>query len=124
MREVVREEHGGLQAVHRRLSLTRPKDVVARCTRAAISPSSIAARTKDSFSFSAGERLITGVGWREGRLPELELTERDMEREEVREAMAVPASRAAEFPPPRGKNERRRDDVAKMCLVRAEERRR
>jgi hypothetical protein len=64
--------------VQRKLSLTRPEELVARCTRAPMSPLSIAARTSVSFSFSAGERL-----------PEL------TEREGVREAMTVPASRVS-----------------------------
>jgi hypothetical protein len=73
--------------VQRKLSLTRPEELVARCTRALTSPVSIAARTSDSFSFSADERGVAGVAWRDGRLPEL------TERDGVREAMTVPASR-------------------------------
>jgi hypothetical protein len=75
--------------VQRRLSLTRPEELVARCTRALTSPLSIAARTSVAFSTSAGERWVTGVAWRGGKLPEL------TEREGVREAMKVSASRVA-----------------------------
>ena len=61
-------------------------------------------------SCSAGERVTMGVGWREGRLPELALTERDREAEEVGEAMAVAASRG------------RPGDAANVCPVCADER--
>ena len=96
--------------MRRRLSLTRPCDVVARWTRAATSSLSMAARTNASFSCSAGERVAMGVEWREGRLLELALTERDREADEVGEAMGAAASRGW------------LDDVANVCLAGAEER--
>jgi hypothetical protein len=96
----------------------RPAGLVARSTRAVTSPLSIAARTRDSFSFSAGVGSETGVACREGKLPEL--TERDMEPEVVREAMTMPASR--DVPSICGKKEERRDDVANVDLVCAGER--
>ena len=55
---------------------------------------------------------------REGKLPEL--TERDTEPEGVREAMTMPASRAV--PSIFSNKEQRRDDVANVGLVCAEER--
>lgn len=70
----------------------------------------MAARTNASFSCSAGERVATGVEWREGRLLELALTERDREADEVGEAMGAAASRDW------------LDDVASVCLACAEER--
>jgi hypothetical protein len=88
----------------------RPEGLVARSTRAVTSPLSIAARTRDSFSFSAGVSWGTGVACREGKLPEL--TERDTEPEGVREAMTVPASR--DVSSVRGREEERRDDVANV----------
>lgn len=51
-----------------------------------------------------------GVEWREGRLLELALTERDREADEVGEAMGAAASRGW------------LDDVANVCLAGAEER--
>lgn len=105
---------GGLQAVQRKLSLTRPEGLVARSTRAVTSPLSIAARTRDSFSFSAGVRWGTGVACRVGKLPEL--TERDTEPEGVRDAMTVPAFR--DVPSVRGSGRKEldlgRDDVANV----------
>jgi hypothetical protein len=87
---------GSLHAVRRRLSLIRPEVLVARCTSAARSPSRHAAEINASFSFSAGESSTTGDARRGGRL--LELTERDVgrdpERDGLREAITVPASRA------------------------------
>lgn len=78
--------------MRRKPSLTRPELLVARWTRVLTSPSSHAARISASFSFSAGESSTTGVARRGGRL--LGLTERETERDGVREAMtAVPASR-------------------------------
>jgi hypothetical protein len=69
---------------------------VARRTSAARSPSRHAAEISASFSFSAGESSTTGDVRRGGRL--VELTERDggrdPERDELREAIAAPASRA------------------------------
>ena len=103
---------GGLQAVQRKLSLTRPEGLVARFTRAVTSPLSIAVRTRDSFSFSAGVRWGMGVACREGKLPEL--TERDTEPEGVRDAMTVPASRDVPSVRGSGKKELERDDVANV----------
>jgi hypothetical protein len=69
---------------------------VASCTRVDRSPSRHAAKIRASFSFSAGESSTIGGVRRDGRL--FELTERDVgrdaERDGLREAMAVPASRA------------------------------
>ena len=97
----------------------RPDGLVARSTRAVTSPLSIAARTRDSFSFSVGVSWETGVACRGGKLPEL--TERDTEPEGVREAMTMPASRAV--PSIFSNKEQRRDDVANVGLVCAGERR-
>jgi hypothetical protein len=87
---------GSIQAVRRRLSLTRPEVLVARCTRVGRSRSRHAAEISASFSFSAGESSTTDGVRRGGRL--LELTERDVgrdaEREGLLEAITVPASRA------------------------------
>ena len=54
----------------------------------------MAAQTSASFSCSAGERTAAGGGaWREGRLLELELSERGGEAEREGEAMGAAASR-------------------------------
>jgi hypothetical protein len=47
--------------VQRSASLTKPEELVARCTRALTSPLSIAARISVSFSFSAGGRGLADV---------------------------------------------------------------
>lgn len=89
---------GDIQAVRRRASVTRPEELVASWARVLTSPSSQAARIKASFSLSAGDSSTTGVACRGGRLPVL--TERETEGDEgVREAMAVPASRARSSAP-------------------------
>jgi hypothetical protein len=78
--------------VRRKPSLIRPEVLVASWTRACTSQSRHAAVISASFSFSAGESSTTDDVRRGGRL--LELTERDTEREGLREAMTVvPASR-------------------------------